>query len=149
MGIHTRIAPGTAHPPAISDWCGGVPEPVADPQFLQYLHSRFAVATEERLHVVYCDMQSRYLHDETLTIGSESQLVLKARALVYRALTIGAGGLILAHNHLSGKCRPSQQDIDATRRLSELGAALELQLIDHLIFTRERFFSMAAAGLLH
>lgn len=149
MGIHALITSGPGHRPAVTDWYGGVPEPVADPQFLQYLHSRFAVATEERLHVVYCDAQSRYLHDETLTIGSESQLVLKARALVYRALTIGAGGLILAHNHLSGQCRPSQQDIDATRRLGELGAALDLQLIDHLIFTRERFFSMAAAGLLH
>lgn len=149
MGIHALITSGPGHRPAVSDWYGGVPEPVADPQFLQYLHSRFAVATEELLHVVYCDAQSRYLHDETLTIGSESQLVLKARALVYRALTIGAGGLILAHNHLSGQCRPSQQDIDATRRLGELGAALDLQLIDHLIFTRERFFSMAAAGLLH
>lgn len=148
MGLHTRIAPQELSGPAVAAQSDGMPPPVADPQFLQYLHSRFAVAREERLHVVYCDAQERYLHDETLTIGSEHQLVLKARPLVYRALMIGAGGLILAHNHLSGKCHPSPQDIDATRRLRELGAALELELIDHLIFTRERFFSMAAAGML-
>lgn len=149
MGIQTRIRPA---PPAVAlplaSGLQAMPAPLADPQFLTYLHSRFVTAAEERLHVVYCDEEQRYLHDETLTIGSEHQLVLKARPLVYRALMIGAGSLVLAHNHLSGKCHPSQQDICATRRLQELGEALELTLIDHLIFTRTRFFSMAAAGML-
>lgn len=148
MGIQTRIHESACHESRIEPWAGGMPQPVADPYFLQYLHSRFAAATEERLHVVYCDPLQRYLHDETLIIGSEHQLVLKARPLVLRALTIGAGSLILAHNHLSGNCQPSRQDIRATRRLQDLGAALELTLIDHLIFTRERFFSMAAAGMI-
>ncbi|WP_435418575.1 JAB domain-containing protein [Parerythrobacter aurantius] len=132
----------------LSSQGGAIPPPLADPAFLGYLHAKFEGAAEERLHIVYCDAAQRYLHDETFVIGSSRHLVLKARPLVHRALSIGAGSLIMAHNHLSGRCRPSPQDIHATHRLQELGAALELTLIDHLIFTRERFFSMAAAGLL-
>lgn len=148
MGMHQSLAACDA-----GRLCGianadEIPPAIADPLFLNYLHSRFDTAAEERLHIVYCDSQQRYLHDETLIIGSEHQLVLKARPLVFRALTIGAGSLIMAHNHLSGQCHPSPQDIRATRRLQELGEALELELIDHLIFTRTRFFSMAAAGML-
>lgn len=148
MGIQTRFDMGQSPAVPLSSGFEAMPGALADPLFLQYLHSRFLGATEERLHIVYCDAEQRYLHDETLIIGSEHQLVLKARPLVYRALTIGAGSLVMAHNHLSGQCHPSPQDIRATRRLQELGEALELELIDHLIFTRTRFFSMAAAGML-
>jgi len=127
---------------------GRIPAELANPHFLQYLHSRFSAASEERLHVVYCDATKRYLYDETIAIGGENSLVMRVRPLVHRALMIGAGSLVIAHNHLSGVCKPSEQDIRATRRLQDLGAALELELVDHLIFTRERFFSMAAAGML-
>lgn len=148
MGAIASFPLATAGSPQAGRCAGQSIALEGDPRFLRYLHGRFAAASEERLHVVYCDRHQRYLHDETLTIGSEQQLVLKARPLVYRALMIGADGLILAHNHLSGNCQPSRQDISATRRLQELGEALELTLIDHLIFTRTRFFSMAAAGML-
>ena len=121
---------------------------LGDPRFLTYLHGRFAGARQERLHVVYCDDAERYLHDETLLIGAEHSLVVKARPLVHRALTVGAQSLVLAHNHLSGICRPSEQDVAATRRLQQLGRELELTLIDHLIFTHDRAFSMRMGGYL-
>ena len=148
MGLHASIDMAPARPRAFPPAWAEMPAAIADPHFLAYLHSRFATATEERLHVVYCDGQERYLHDETLLTGGENSLVLRARTLVHRALTLGAGSLILAHNHLSGICQPSQQDICATGRLQHLCSELELRLIDHMIFTRERFFSMAAAGML-
>lgn len=148
MGVHADIAPVAEARTDFSNVAGAMPAAVADPHFLTYLHSRFSSAAEERLHVVYCDGLQRYLHDETLMIGGEHSLVLRARPLVHRALMIGAETLILAHNHLSGQCQPSVQDIRATHRLQKLGAALELRLIDHMIFTRDRFFSMAAAGML-
>ena len=148
MGVETRITPSNG---AVADSIlarGAIPASLADPLFLQYLHSRFATAAEERLHVVYCDDQERYLHDETLVIGDKTSLAMRARPLVHRAFALGAGSLVIAHNHLSGDCRPSEQDIIATRKLQQIGNALELRLLDHMIFTRERFFSMAAAGLL-
>ncbi|ABC64122.1 JAB domain-containing protein [Erythrobacter litoralis] len=148
MGVEIRICAEALERDAVARGFGRMPAALADPGFLQYIHSRFAMANEERLHVVYCDDRQRYLHDETLTIGGENSLVLRARPLVHRALTIGAGGLILAHNHLSGNCQPSEKDIVATHRLQKLGAELELTLIDHMIFTRDRFFSMAAGGFL-
>ena len=148
MGVQARIEPGRATAVPAHAGFQAMPASLADPLFLHYLHGRFDGASEERLHIVYCDAEQRYLHDETLIIGNEHQLILKTRLLVSRALTLGAGSLVMAHNHLSGRCHPSPQDIRATRRLQELGEALELTLIDHLIFTRTRVFSMAAAGML-
>ena len=64
------------------------------------------------------------------------------------ALRLDAHGLILAHNHPPGHCRPSSCDIIATRRLAEVARALDIVLIDHLIFTDEAVYSMRAEGLL-
>ena len=36
-----------------------------------------------------------------------------------------ANGLLLAHNHPSGNCRPSAQDIRSTRLLRDLGQMLD------------------------
>lgn len=148
MGVQTRIKSDGDSLQRSALSTATIPASLADAHFIRYLHSRFAVAAEERLHVVYCDEQQRYLFDETLTIGGENSLVLRARPLVHRALMLGSRSLVLAHNHLSGNCQPSQQDIVATHRLQKLGAELELTLIDHMIFCRDRFFSMAAGGFL-
>ncbi|GAA4043744.1 JAB domain-containing protein [Parerythrobacter jejuensis] len=147
MGAHTTILRDHLPPRGRTPTGGAIADP-SNPIFLRYLHGRFENAGEERLHVVYCDQSQRYLYDETHVIGGPHSLTLRARPLVERALDVGAAGLIMAHNHLSGVCRPSEQDIVATRRLQELGSALELRLIDHLIFTRQRVFSMMAGGLL-
>jgi DNA repair protein RadC len=70
------------------------------------------------------------------------------RDVFAEALRLGASGMILAHNHPSGECRPSDNDIAATRRLAEVALALDVALIDHLIFTHEAVYSMRAGGLL-
>jgi DNA repair protein RadC len=45
-------------------------------------------------------------------------------------------------------CRPSADDIAATRRLQTIAEALELRLVDHLIVTRRAVYSMRAGGCL-
>jgi DNA repair protein RadC len=70
------------------------------------------------------------------------------RGLLGEALRLDAVGIILAHNHPSGQCRPSERDISATRRLCDVAKALDIALIDHLIFTEDAVYSMRAGGLL-
>lgn len=120
----------------------------ADPALLRYLGLKLGGAREERLHVVYCDAARRYLHDETLALGGPRRLEARARPLFERALALGAGGFLLAHNHPSGDCHPSAEDLAATRHLAGLAAALELELVDHVVLAGRRAFSMRAGGCL-
>ena len=119
-----------------------------DPALLRYLQIKLGGAREERLHVVYCDAARRYLHDETLALGGPRRLEARARPLFERALALGAGGFLLAHNHPSGNCRPSAEDLAATRLLAALAEALDLELVDHVIVAGRRAFSMRAGGCL-
>ena len=103
-------------------------------------------ASAERFHAVFLDARRTYLGDTSLGMGLDFALTLRMRDLFSRALSIGASGLIIAHNHPSGDCRPSACDIASTHRLKEVAGALDIELIDHLIITERSAYSMRAGG---
>ncbi|MGB3378699.1 MAG: JAB domain-containing protein [Allopontixanthobacter sediminis] len=115
---------------------------VGSPVFLQYLQAHFTGASEERFHATYCDGYGRYLDDEVLAIGTSDLVMTRARALFGRALALGASGLLLAHNHPSGRCHPSSEDLIATDRVRDIARALDIVLLDHLILTCSQIYSI-------
>ena len=104
--------------------------------------------THERGHAIFLDSGSAWIGDAPCGIGTMTTLSLRLRALLGEALRHDAAGIILAHSHPSGHCRPSGCDIAATRRLAEVARALDIALVDHLIFTTDAVYSMRAGGLL-
>lgn len=105
-------------------------------------------AQYERGHAIFLDAHSAWLGDAPCGIGTMTTLAIRMRALLGDALRHDAAGIILAHSHPSGHCRPSGCDIATTRRLAEIALALDITLIDHLIFTTDAVYSMRAGGLL-
>ncbi|WP_379922504.1 JAB domain-containing protein [Erythrobacter sp. R86502] len=102
----------------------------------------------ERAHAIFVDADRVQIGDQSCGIGTINTLTLRMRTLLAEALRRDAAGIILAHSHPSGHCRPSRSDIAATRRLAEVARALDIALIDHLIFTHEAVYSMRAGGFL-
>ncbi len=100
----------------------------------------------ERFHAIFVDSRRAYLGDEAMGHGAASALTLRMRDFFTKALSVGASAIIIAHNHPSGDCRPSKLDIDATLRLAEVARALDIELLDHLIFTHNAVYSMRAGG---
>ena len=105
-------------------------------------------ARYERGHAIFLDAHSAWLGDAPCGIGTMTTLAIRMRALLGEALRLDAAGIILAHSHPSGHCRPSGCDIATTRRLAGVARALDITLIDHLIFTTDAVYSMRAGGLL-
>lgn len=79
--------------------------------------------------------------------GGSSGTVADPKIIFALALKANASGIIVSHNHPSGNLRPSQADIDLTKKLKEGGKFLELQLLDHVIVTSEGYYSFADEGL--
>ena len=131
---------------ALGEELVGAPVDGTDPALHRFLRARIGGAEEERLHAIFADRACGYLADEPVVMGSASRIETRVRPLVERALALGATGILLAHNHPSGRCRPSAADVSGTRRLAQIAEALELTLIDHLIVTRTRVFSMRLGG---
>lgn len=104
--------------------------------------------TRERGHAIFVDRACVWLGDAACGMGSADRLQLRMRLLLGEALRFDAAGIILAHSHPSGICRPSHGDITATHQLVVVAQALDITLVDHLIFTSDAVYSMRAGGLL-
>jgi DNA repair protein RadC len=80
--------------------------------------------------------------------GSSTGTVADPKLIFAAAIKANASGLILTHNHPSGNLKPSQSDINLTRRIKEGGKILEIQLLDHIIVSSEGYLSFADDNLL-
>lgn len=84
-----------------------------------------------------------------LSRGGLTGTVVDPRLLFATALKSLSVGLIAGHNHPSGSCKPSTQDIELTRMLKEIGKLHDITLLDHLILTPHHgYYSFADEGLL-
>ena len=75
--------------------------------------------------------------------GDLTATVSSVRAVAQAGILLNASGVILAHNHPSGKSTPSDTDKRLTRKVNEGLALLDMKLIDHIILTPGRHYSMA------
>ena len=119
-----------------------------DPALHDYLLAQLSREKEEHLLVLFLDAHHRLIAEELYTSGSTGFLLIRPRKLFSRALALGCHAIVLAHNHPSGDPNPSQQDIDATRRIAADGTCLEIALVDHLVIGHSQVTSMLQRGLL-
>ena len=74
--------------------------------------------------------------------------VLKPSEIFAEALKENASGIILSHNHPGGHAEPSAQDLITTQQLAEASTLLGVALLDHIIITKNSYFSFLEHGLL-
>ncbi len=91
-----------------------------------------ALATEQ-LWVAHVDDRARCIHLSRHD-GGGSAVGLPVRTIIADAARLGSAGVVLAHNHPSGDATPSEADGRATRSLARAGEAMDLAVVDHLIF---------------
>ena len=80
--------------------------------------------------------------------GGVSGTVVDAKLVFSVALKCNASSIIIAHNHPSGGLVPSKADKLITKKLKEAGKYLDVVLLDHLIITKDDFYSFSDSGLL-
>lgn len=98
-----------------------------------------SITLNARLEVVGCFEVSR---------GTVDESAIYPREIATRALLTNAKAVILAHNHPSGTPNPSKNDIEATKKIKDVLAMLNINLLDHIIIAHEQTYSMADKGLL-
>jgi DNA repair protein RadC len=85
---------------------------------------------------------------ELMSKGGMTATVADPKVIFGVALRQSAANIMLAHNHPSGNLKPSQQDIDLTKKLVAAGRLLDIKVLDHLIITDSGYYSMADEGII-
>lgn len=101
----------------------------------------------ERLWVAHVDAATRCIHVECYD-GEPESVGLPVREIIIDAAKLGSAGIVMAHNHPRGDTRPSRADCMAMRKLARAGEAIDLTILDHLIFAGDQCSGMRRMGLL-
>lgn len=96
---------------------------------------------KEHLVALYLNARNQLLNKETVSVGTLSSSLVHPREVFSWAVSHGAAGVIVVHNHPSQDCSPSNEDKEVTRRLQKAGELLGMELLDHVIVTDENYFS--------
>ena len=86
---------------------------------------------------------NRVLGFARISSGGTCQSFVDVKMVFQAALKSNAHAIILCHNHPSGNLKPSKQDILITNKIKKAGELLDIRLFDHLIISKESYFSFA------
>lgn len=114
----------------------------------ELLRSSFMDLDHEEFHIIYLSRSNKLLQTSCVSVGGMTGTIADGKIIFKEALALKACGIILAHNHPSGKLSPSEQDKRLTSELHKFGKMIDLSILDHLIITDAGFFSFAENGLL-
>lgn len=118
-------------------------EVLGDPGVVgEYLVRRLQVERREVFGFLTVDGRHRLIRSHEHSLGTRTQAPVDPAALFRRALSDGAAGVLLYHNHPSGQLEPSRDDLDLTRRLVRAGEVIGVAVWDHVIVGRGQWLSL-------
>lgn len=108
----------------------------------------YAMQSSEHFVSVTVNGAKEILAIRVLCVGSGNMAVLKPSEIFSEAIQERASGIILCHNHPGGNPNPSQEDLDTTKGICRAASVLGLAVLDHIIITKNNYFSFLEHGLL-
>jgi DNA repair protein RadC len=112
----------------------------------KYVMEDMRFLSQEHFVCLYLNTKNQVLHRQTIFIGSLNASIVHPREVYKEAFRRSAASIICIHNHPSGDPSPSKEDIDVTKRLSECGKIIGIELLDHLIIGDQKYVSLKEKG---
>lgn len=109
----------------------------------EYLHDMRNLP-KEHFRGLYLNTHHRIIHDEVISIGTINSNIVHPREVFRPAIAYGAVAVILAHNHPSNTAVASEEDVKITNQLIEAGKLIGINILDHVVITKDSFISVEA-----
>jgi len=90
----------------------------------------------------FLDSENRIISREIIAIGILNACIIHPREVFRTAIIRNANSLIITHNHPSGNVTPSAEDIEVTEKLKKVGEIIDIKLLDHIIVTKDNYYSI-------
>lgn len=114
---------------------------LTDPEkVFKLMRSKITDYKKERLYMISLNTKSWTVAE--ISVGTLDSMLAHPREVFSEAIKNNASSVIFVHNHPSGNTEPSQEDLELTRRLVKAGELLGIEVLDHLIITKENFRSI-------
>lgn len=103
--------------------------------------------SEEYMHMICLNTKNKVIGVFEISHGNVNSSIVGTREVFQKALLANAVSIILLHNHPSGDCTPSRQDIEVTKKLVEAGHLIGIEVLDHLVIA-DKYCSLKEKGYL-
>jgi DNA repair protein RadC len=107
-----------------------------------------SIENREVAFAIFLNRANRIIGWSVLATGDLVGVIMSTYDIAKQCLLTNASGVIIAHNHPSGNLTPSEPDKKITKEVKEGLKTLSINLVDHLIITREGYYSFSEEGLL-
>lgn len=114
---------------------------------VMYFQAELESAEREVFMVLFLDNQHRLIKQEKMFLGTINEASVYPREIIKEALRCNAVAIIIAHNHPSGSCEPSEADRSLTRKIQQACDLIDLRFVDHIIVGKGDYFSFQEAWL--
>lgn len=108
---------------------------------INYFNYLFQNKVQEEFYVLYLDNKKKYISHKLLFRGSINYSIVHPRDIFREAYSSSASYIICIHNHPSGDATPSNEDINITNKIKEIGIIHSIPLIDHIIIGNNNYYS--------
>ena len=114
----------------------------------QHFQTKFRKEKREIFYVVLLNNKNRKIREVKVSEGSLTASLVHPREVFRPAIRESAAAVLFVHNHPSGDPAPSQEDIDITRRLKDVGETMGIRVLDHIVIGHDQYFSFTDRGML-
>ena len=114
----------------------------------EYMLPRNGHLGHEEFWVLYLNQAAVLIKADKVSQGGLTMTAVDVRLILKQALELSATGLILCHNHPSGDVVPSRFDDQLTNQLCEAARLLNIQGTDHIVISRNSYYSYQQEGRL-
>ena len=114
---------------------------------LQYVR-QYSLEPAEHFITITTNGAHEILSTKVVSVGTVNKALIHPREVFADAVAEHASGIICCHNHPCNQCYPSDADIESTRQLQKASQILGISFLDHLIVTRDSYFSFLEHDML-
>ena len=115
--------------------------PVKTPCDIVPFLKNYAVNEKEHFLLVTLNGGHEIIQIHVISVGTINHTLIHPREVFSVAMRDNAAAIIVSHNHPSGICEPSEEDVKVTEVLEKVSVIMGIELLDHVIVSRESYFS--------
>ena len=119
---------------------------ITSPQEVYNILKAFEKEEKEMFFVFYLDSRNRVNNAEIEFIGTWDRQLIDCKPILKKALMNNSTNVIVAHNHPSGCNEPSSCDVATTEKLEKAFDLVDIELHDHIVFSKNGYYSFKSEG---
>ena len=115
--------------------------------FYDFVKEHMVAEDQEVFYVLLLDVHFKIRGISEISRGARDRVLTPVPDVLRLPLVDGATAFVVAHNHPSGKVKPSEADKEVTKAIKQGADAVEILFLDHIIVGANGYYSFSDHNL--